>query len=66
MCEAEFDGYLDSKILAISPILPIASIVLIKKVTCLKEATIIRSNPIRSWGIILNQFLRFYEKRVRL
>ena len=32
----------------------------------LKEATKKWSMPIRNWGIILNQFLTLYEKRVRI
>jgi putative transposase len=31
-----------------------------------REATKKREIPIRNWGIILNQFLTIYEKRVRL
>ena len=31
-----------------------------------REATKKWSTPVRNWGIILNQFLTIYEKRVRL
>ncbi|MCF6168173.1 MAG: IS256 family transposase, partial [Lutibacter sp.] len=31
-----------------------------------REATKKWSMPIRNWGIILNQFLTIYDKRVRL
>jgi len=31
-----------------------------------REATKKWSMPIKNWGIILNQFLTIYEKRVRL
>ena len=37
------------------------------KLQCgLREATKKWSMPIRNWGIILNQFLTLYEKRVRI
>jgi putative transposase len=32
----------------------------------IREATKKWSMPIRDWGIILNQFLTIYEKRVQL
>lgn len=37
-----------------------------KIVWLLKEATKKWSMPIRNWGIILNQFLTIFEKRVQL